>query len=70
MRPRVPPARLRSRPPAGTTSSEMTFVFLGIVVAVLLIFVLNPDRWRALGQSARDVRDSIRDSGRDDDESS
>ena len=40
----------------------MTFVFLGIVVAVILIFVLNPDRWRALGQSAREYRDNARDS--------
>ena len=46
----------------------MTFLFLGIVVAVVLLFVLNPKRWKALGDSARDVRESIRDGGHDDDD--
>ena len=46
----------------------MTFVFLGIVVAVVLIFVLNPDRWRALGQSAREYRDNVRGSTSSDDD--
>ena len=46
----------------------MTFLFLGIVVAVVLLFVLNPKRWRALGDSARGVRESFREGEHDDDE--
>jgi len=48
----------------------MTFVFLGIVVAVVLTFVLNPARWRALSRSARQIADDVRDGsdGNDDDE--
>ena len=59
---------LRSQRRDGTTSSEMTFLFLGIVVAVVLLFVLNPKRWKALGDSARDLRGSFREGEHDDDD--
>ena len=45
----------------------MTFLFLGIVVAVVLIFVLNPKRWQALSKSAREVRENFRSDRHDDD---
>ena len=38
----------------------MTFLFLGIVVAVVLLFVLNPRRWRALSKSAHHIARDIR----------
>lgn len=43
----------------------MTFVFLGIVVAVVLLFVLNPARWKALSRSARQIADDVRDGTED-----
>jgi hypothetical protein len=46
----------------------MTFLFLGIVVAVVLLFLLNPARWRALSKSARSIADDIRHGSEEDDE--
>lgn len=56
---------LHPHPAAGTTSDDMTFVFLGIVVAVVLLFVLNPARWKALSRSARQIADDVRDGTED-----
>lgn len=39
----------------------MPMVFLAIVVAIVLIFLLNSKRWSKVSRSARDLKKGFRD---------
>ncbi len=45
----------------------MVLVLGFIVLAIVLIFLLNTDRWKRLGQGARSVRRELEDELRRDD---
>ncbi|MEZ5102564.1 MAG: hypothetical protein R3C15_22755 [Thermoleophilia bacterium] len=46
----------------------MPLIFLAIVVAILVIFLLNSKRWSKVSRSAREGKRGFRDEiGRDDD---
>lgn len=53
-----------SRGLGGRRISAMGLIFLGLVVLVLLIFLTNTKRWKAIGQgvrkSKRDLTEEIR----------